>query len=67
MKVLRISPRDFYITFEASLTNIKHLSAILKKTLVAPETDEELAGADYLENILEPMCAEIIEECKDGS
>lgn len=67
MKVLRVSPRDFYITVEFSLTSLKHLQAILKKTSVAPETDEELAGADYLENVLEPMIAEIIEECKDGS
>ena len=66
-KVIKIRPRDLYVTIEFSLTNIKYLKAVLAKTQIAPETEMEEAGADYLEQIFEPLLSEIIEECKDGS
>ena len=63
-KVISIRPRGVYVTLEISLENVKRLKAVLNKASIAPGTPLELEGADYLEEVFEPLLESIIEECE---
>ena len=61
-KVIKVHPRDFIITMEIPLTNVRELKAILAKCSMSPKTELEEAGANYLEQVFEPLLSERVEE-----
>ena len=66
MKVIKIQPRDMYITFEISLTSAENLVHALDKAVIDAKTDKEKAGMAYLQEVFFPGLNEVVEDFEDN-
>lgn len=67
MKILRVEPKDFYVTFEVSLTDVRNIVEAMDKLgprLVMAKEDDSLASSF---NDLYGMFKEVAEDMKNGT